>query len=485
MPPQFDSLRGMLSLPFLRPRTEPGDLVLGRVGTSPFAPFYHLPLHARSSHTHVVGLSGRGKSKLLEWMCYQDIASGIGAGVIDPHSLLIDDLVRHLLTKRVLENTDIRERIIYVDPSREDYVIPFNVLATPDKPYAVATSVLEAFRRTWPQSLKEAPHFSNIMFHALLLAIKSRLTLMHLPNMLVNKSFRDTMLSQAGDPDLTSFFHDRYDQWKDPVMRESTLNKATALSINPYLKVMLGQRENHLDFRAIQDEKKILLVSLGNCDPETRHLIGSLFVTGIELAMRRRRKRNLWNLTIDEFSGYVAQEGSAETLEHVLSEGRKFRMTMTAAHQTLSQLTPGMLGALANVGVKILFGIGRYDAEHFAKIVWYVDTEAVKRSPKTESQHEVFSPLPEQWEKYVDTLRFQRPRRATVACEGRDTVSLTTFPIPPYRAGDEELSAFYRECLVRCGIPYSQAKRNLGGQLYTQERSPYPVGELSIAEDLP
>jgi hypothetical protein len=73
---------------------------------------------------------------------------------------------------------------------------------------------------------------------------------------------------------------------------------------------MLGQKANHLNFRAIMDEGEILLLDLGRSDGKTNRLIGSLLVTGLELAMRRWRNRKLWNLTIDEFAGYVANEGS-------------------------------------------------------------------------------------------------------------------------------------------------------------------------------
>ena len=77
---------------------------------------------------------------------------------------------------------------------------------------------------------------------------------------------------------------------------------------------MLGQKENRLDFRKIMDERKILLLDLGRCDSVTNRLIGSLVVTGIELAIRIRKNKNLWNLTIDEFAGYVASERSIKTL---------------------------------------------------------------------------------------------------------------------------------------------------------------------------
>ena len=59
----------------------------------------------------------------------------------------------------------------------------------------------------------------------------------------------------------------------------------------------------------------------------------ALIENGLELTMRRRRNRKLWNLTIDKFAGYVAREGSVKTLAHVFSEGRKFRMSITVAHQ--------------------------------------------------------------------------------------------------------------------------------------------------------
>ncbi|MBN1814475.1 MAG: TraM recognition domain-containing protein [Anaerolineae bacterium] len=409
-------------------------------------------------------MSGKGKSKLLEYGLYQDIAAERGCGLIDPHSLLADDLLRLLLTKGVLGKADVRQKLVYVDPARPDYVIPFNVLATQaDHPYDVAATVLEAFRRTWPECLKEAPHFSNVVTAALIVLIENGLTLIDMPRLLTDAGFRERCLGQVNDSSVIEFFHDRYDRWgrEAPVLRESALNKIGAFSLNPRLKLMLGQKANHLDFRAIMDEGKVLLLDLGHSDGETNRLIGSLVVTGLELAMRRRRNRKLWNLTIDEFAGYVANEGSVRTLAHVFSEGRKFKMSMTVAHQDLSQLTPRMLGALSNVQTKVVFGIGRHDAEYFAKLVGYVNTEAIKRDPKTETQYELFSSLPEQWEQWVDRLRFQPPRRATVSTHDGRVVSMHTMTIPRYTATDEQVEEIRRESLARYGIPYAEAVRNL------------------------
>jgi hypothetical protein len=393
---------------------------------------------------------------------------------------LIDDLLRHLLTRGVLTNPEVRSRMVYVDPTREDYVIPFNVLATADKPYNIVAAVLEAFRRTFP-TLREAPHFENLMTHALLVLIQTRKTLMDLTRLLVDADWREGLLAQAGDPDLTSFFHDRYDQWgrEAPLMRESTLNKVTALSINPYLKVMLGQKENRLDMKALMDEGKIFLLNLGHLDVETNRLLGSLIMTSFELAMYRRENTALWPLTIDEFASYMANEGSVTTLAHILSQARKFGLGLCISHQTLSQLTPKMLGALGNTDTRVIFGVDRDDAEFFAKRIGRVDTEAVKREPKSETQYELFSTTAEQWEQWYDQLRFQPPRQAYVTTGERLAVPIITQNVPTYTAGEEEIEHIRRESLARYGIPYSEARRNVEQQAGDEEwRGKIPAVEL-------
>ena len=139
----------MLYPPFLS-RQDSGDLVLGRLWRFPISPLFRVTASARTAHLYVIGMSGKGKSKLLEYCLYQektqDIAAGRGCGLIDPHSLLVDDLLRLLITRGEFANPGIRHGLIYVDSARTDYVGPFNVLATQaEHPYDIAAAVLEAF----------------------------------------------------------------------------------------------------------------------------------------------------------------------------------------------------------------------------------------------------------------------------------------------------------------------------------------------------
>ena len=77
----------MLHLPCLS-RQNSDDLVLGRLWRFPISPLFRVTASARSAHMYVIGMSGKGKSKLLEYCLCQDIAAGRGCGLIDPHFLL-------------------------------------------------------------------------------------------------------------------------------------------------------------------------------------------------------------------------------------------------------------------------------------------------------------------------------------------------------------------------------------------------------------
>ena len=149
---------------------------------------------------------------------------------------------------------------------------------------------------------------------------------------------------------------------------------------------------------------------------------------------------------------------------------------MTVAHQNLGQLTSRMISAISDIQTKAIFGIGRADAEHFAKVIGRVDKEAVKRDPKTQTQYELFSSLPEQWEEWVDSLRFQRPRQVTVASQDGKVATLKTITIPKYRTTDGQVEKVRRESMARWGIPYDEAQQNI--------EQPEPQAQIQRSEGI-
>ena len=53
------------------------------------------------------------------------------------------------------------------------------------------------------------------------------------------------------DEELLNFWHGRFEKWgrEGPLMIESILNKVTAFTMNPQLRLILGSQENRLNFR--------------------------------------------------------------------------------------------------------------------------------------------------------------------------------------------------------------------------------------------
>jgi len=219
---------------------------------------YRLPLKELDTHLYVVGRSGKGKSKFLESYLWQLIHHGEGCGLIDPHGDLANDLLTRLAFeptgkegKPWLADPKNAARLIYVEPGRDDFFIPMNVLIGPQDNYVKAVNIIEAFQRTWSQSLLEAPQFKNVALHGLLLLLEYGHTLIELPRLFLDESFREELLQSSTQADVVAFFYNRFNKWgrEQSLRLESLLNKVTALTLNTHLRLMLGAKENRLDFR--------------------------------------------------------------------------------------------------------------------------------------------------------------------------------------------------------------------------------------------
>jgi hypothetical protein len=75
------------------------------------------------------------------------------------------------------------------------------------------------------------------------------------------------------------------------------------------------------------------------------------------------QKMNDFYLYIDEF-----QNITTDSIESILSEARKYRLSLNLAHQYISQIPENIKGAVfGNVGSMAVFRVGVEDAEFLAK----------------------------------------------------------------------------------------------------------------------
>ena len=466
-------------------RQPKGNLELGKVGKFGISRLL-VGERERLTHTYIIGITGMGKSKFLEHMLYQDVISGRGCGVLDPHSDLVDDLFRYLLSNPQ-QAEEHWQRIVYFDPSREDYLIPFNVLNSGFTPYKTAQNVIEAFRRTWPQTLAEAPRFANIASASVMTLTANNLTLVEMPRLLTDSTFREQLLQKVTDPELINFWNGRFDKWgrEAPLMIESILNKVTAFTMNPQLRLILGANENRLNFRKIMDDGKVFIADLGRCDAETRRLIGSLIVTSLEQAARSRKelesyRRKPFFFCIDEFQDFCSNDGAAQTLAQILSECRKFGLHLTLAHQTLAQINERMKGALGNIQLKVVFGVSRQDAEILAKHLFMVNGENIKHQIQDSQQgarsHPIYYSLWEEWEKSIHALQRLEPRTAYASRPGSlGARLLKTITVKDTNCSSDELTRIKSEMSRQIGIAKTVLAQAIESRIYVWSRFPNNV----------
>jgi hypothetical protein len=360
---------------------------IGRTGFLNFRP-YNLRNRNLLNHKHVIGTSGYGKSNLLATYFVSLVKQNIPAALIDPHADLATDCLWHLLDSGFFNDPKRRKRLLYIDfgvqdtEGRPSHFLPFNVLKQPFDKYTIARNFVETCRRVWPYLAEGAPQFENILLYSVIVLIDNDLPLTEIEEVLANREYRNKLLMQVSDEKVLSFFQNRYDEWgRDaPLMRESTLNKISLLTFSPVLRNSLSQKNNVLDFRQLMDEGTSVIFNLGGLDEETQKFLGCLISIGFETAALSREdtafaKRREYHLIMDEFSMFSASSEAA--LSRILSLARKYRLFLVLAHQTFSQVSERLRGALQNT-ITVSFRLGRSDAVWMAQQFGQFESYSVK-----------------------------------------------------------------------------------------------------------
>jgi len=121
---------------------------------------------------------------------------------------------------------------------------------------------------------------------------------------------------------------------------------------------ILTQENNKPDFEDIMNNKKILICNLskGKIGEDTAYFLGGLFTAKIQLTALRRvhikeSERPDFFLYIDEFQNFATM-----SFAQILSEARKYRLSVILAHQNTVQIEPDLLETIiGNTGTLICF----------------------------------------------------------------------------------------------------------------------------------
>ena len=319
-----------------------------------------LPLSERRNHVYITGKSGTGKSTLLFNLASSDLEAGGGFLFIDPHGDTAKKLADSTPPARRLD-------VIYFDPLDETHVVGFNPLMTvpPLHRGTLAARIVEVFRNIWAESW--GPRLDYILTNAIRLLLENPgTTLVDIPRLLTDEKFRKKLLTKCRDPFITDFWVKEFANYGDKLRAEAIApiqNKIGQFANNPILRDIVGGRST-IDIPKIMNEGRVLICNLSKrMGEEPSFLLGSLLVTAFAQAAEARaelpeEQRNDFALYVDEFQNYATNSFAT-----ILSESRKYRLSVVTANQFLSQI-PELIryAIIGNVGTIVAFRIGAFDA---------------------------------------------------------------------------------------------------------------------------
>jgi hypothetical protein len=324
----------------------------------------------RSRHMYVIGMTGMGKSTMLENLAIQDIQSGEGIGFIDPHGGTAEKLLSYVPEHRIKD-------VVYFAPFDTEYPIAFNVLdqVDPNRRHLVVGGLMSAFKKIWVDA------FSGRMEYILTMTLLALTeypgaTLLGVNRMYSDKDFRRRVVEHVTDPSVRSFWLDEYAKYDPKFATEATAaiqNKVGQFTGNPLIRNLVGQSQSSFDIREIMDNRKILIINLskGRVGEDNANLIGSMMITKMYLAAMSRadvpesemRYLPAFNFFVDEFQSFAS-----DSFANILSEARKYKLNLTIAHQYVEQMSDQVKAAVfGNVGTMVTFRVGSTDAEIFEK----------------------------------------------------------------------------------------------------------------------
>ena len=255
----------------------------------------------------------------------------------------------------------------------------------------------------------------DLLRNSLIALGEAELTLAELPALMTNDRFRTSVISRVTHPIALEYFH-RFNTlteraritWTEPVM-----NKVNALLTDDRVRQMLSYPKSTFNLRELMDNKKVLLIKLDKDKlRDTADLLGSVFMAKIKMAAFSRSdvprsQRTPFYLYIDEFQNFASDSFSV-----VLSEARKYGLSLIMAHQTLAQVPSDLRSiTLGNTGIPVCFRVNRQDAQLLAKESFTYSGYKVKTSGLKSQKYWSYA---EEWEHYTEELQTLHPRACYV-----------------------------------------------------------------------
>ena len=328
----------------------------------------------RFRHFYVIGQTGTGKTSIFSIMARQDFNNGDGVAIIDPHGGLIEDNLPYIPRSRA-------DDVIYFNPADQSRPMGLNLLEadTDDEKELVALDAMNIMIKLFGNEIfgpRIQDYFRNGCLT--LMSHPEGGTMVDIVRLFTDDDFQKERVNYIKNPVVKSF-------WTDQMAKTGAREKQEIIPYfaakfgqfitNSMMRNIIGQNKSAFDFIDVMQTRKILLMNLskGEVGDINSKLLGLIIVSKLQMAALRRQRfaaedRTDFFMYIDEFQNYIT-----DSIESILSEARKYRLSLNMAHQYITQLE-GEDGkskvkdaVFGNVGTMMCYKLGAADAEYMAK----------------------------------------------------------------------------------------------------------------------
>jgi hypothetical protein len=320
----------------------------------------------RRAHMYVIGKTGTGKSSLLESMARQDILSGNGMALFDPHGDLAERLYAWVPESR-------KSDVIYLNVPDPEQPFGFNPLENvpPLRRSLAANGITETLKKLFDDAW--GVRLEYILRSALLLLLEQpEATLADVVRLFHEKEFRKKAAERVTNEQVKYFWTTEFEKFGRHRSEAVTPieNKLGSLLVDPFVSRILTIKKSTFNPREAMDSGKVLIVNLakGKIGEAPAMLFGGLLVTmlglsGLARADTPQKERRDFFMYLDEFQTFTTL-----ALVNMLSELRKYGLGLVLANQFMDQIDAELRSAiLGNVGTLVVFRVGAVDAQRLVK----------------------------------------------------------------------------------------------------------------------
>lgn len=345
---------------------------------------------ARLNGWHVMGGPGSGKSRVTgRFIGWSDFRHGRPLVMLDPTGSMIDNFLDKLIRLPYLLRDQLHlclpdtfyeqlwARIIYVDMSAKDYIVPFPLYyrqAPEESLYVTAQRFLDVVRRI-DVALQDAPiegfnalykvgTYAGMILAALGLQVTEADDLIRHPDRWKMR-FEQAQTAYPEVRPATAFFRDFATKPELRTRRsEAFLTKTLAFSADPSMAAMFGAATAGIDWAQVVSKRQAVLLDFrGELSFELRRFKLLWCLTHLLTFLKHRGiggRAEPVSLLIDEVTqllGFRSQEQAmmAEDLEELISVvARNYGVWVTIAHQSLTQVDQRIQSALMRMGTQMI-----------------------------------------------------------------------------------------------------------------------------------